>query len=178
MNDKLTLRLRIAITAIVTLLVWGHIAWDHFHGGIPTHYLLHDKDMPGIPNWLGALVLPFFTWFLLSRIHKRIDREGDSENLGTAVRRFVAALLVGISMSVFFTYYVPILNYILLALFVLAFFIPLYKSEYLLGYVLGSAFTFGAIIPMGFGSILALVFFICYKISRVVIGVFKKERET
>ncbi len=178
MKDKLSLRLRIIITAIVTLLVWGHIIWDHFHGGIPTHYLLHDKDMPGIPNWLGALILPFFTWFLLSRIHKRIDKEGSSESLGTVLLRFVAALLVGISMSVFFTLGIDVIDYILLSLFALAFVIPLYKAEYLLGYVLGSAFSFGAIIPMGFGSLLALVFFICYKISRGIIGLFKNQKET
>ena len=68
---KLTQRSRILITAVVTLLVWSHIAWDYFHEGIPVHYLLHNADLPGIPNWLGAIVLPFFTWFLLfSKVHQ------------------------------------------------------------------------------------------------------------
>ncbi|MGC1516195.1 MAG: hypothetical protein WA810_11525 [Maribacter sp.] len=48
----------------------------------------------------------------------------------------------------------------------LAFFFPVYKSEYLVGWVLGSMFTFGAMIPMVFGSILAGLFFIFYYLPR------------
>lgn len=177
---KLPLRLRILITTIVLLLVWGHIAWDYFHGGIPTHYLLHDDNMPGFPNWLGGIILPFFTWFLLYRIHKRIDNtEGDvaSESLRIVLFRFIAAALVAIAISVCFIHDVKEIDYILGAVLVLAFFFPIYKSEYLLGWVLGASFTFGAIIPMGFGSIFALVFFIFYTFPRKLIGFFKKPKQ-
>ena len=170
---KLPLRLRLVITIIVTLLVCGQLAWDHFHGGIPTHYLLHDKNLPGIPNWLGAIVLPFFTWFLLYRIHKRIDGRDlqvASESLRIVILRFLAAAMIAITIAVCFMNGIDVIDYIMGSLFLLAFFFPLYKSEYLLGWVLGSTFTFGAIIPIGFGSIFALVFFIFYKVLRGIIG--------
>ena len=176
---KLPLRHRILITIIVTLLVWGHIAWDHFHGGIPTHYLLHDKDLPGIPNWWGAIVLPFFTWFLLYRIHKRIDRGVTpvaSESLRSVILRFFTAALVAIAIAVCFMNGIDVVDYIMGCLFILAFFFPLYKSEYLLGWVLASTFTFGAIIPIGFGSIIALVFFIFYKVPRSIKSYFKSKK--
>lgn len=175
---KLPLRLRVLITSTVTFLVWGHIAWDHFHGGIPTHYLLHDDSLPGIPNWLGAIVLPFFTWFLLYRIHTRIDLPdipNVSESINKVYFRFIAAFLVSVSIAIFFTLEIDIIDYLMGCIFILAFFLPLYKSEYLLGWVLGSAFTFGAIIPIGFGSIFALILFIFYKVSRVVLGLFQSK---
>lgn len=177
---KLPLNLRIGITIVVTLLVWTHIIWDYFHGGIPTHYLLHDDNLPGLPNWLGGIILPFFTWFLLYRIHKRIDEHDTpiaSESLRSIVLRFLLAMMVAIAISILFTFEIDIIDYIMLAIFALAFIFPLYKSEYLLGWVIGSAFTFGAIIPIGFGSIFALVFFGCYKISRLVLGFFRKVKK-
>lgn len=177
---KLTLRIRILITSLVTLLVWGHILWDHLHGGIPTHFLLHDDNLPGIPNWLGAIVLPFFTWFLLYRIHTRIDWPDipvASESLRKVILRFILAFLISVSIAIFFTMEIDIIEYIMGSIFILAFFFPLYKSEFLLGWVLGSTFTFGAIIPMGFGSIFALIFFIFYKISRAVFGLLRSKGE-
>ena len=180
MNDKLSLRRRIGITAVVSLLIWCHLAWDYFHGGIPTHFLFHDKDLPGIPNWWGGLVLPIFTWFLLFRIHKRIDNSEislRSESLRKVILRFFAAALVAIAISVCFMNGIEVTDYIMGSLFVLAFIFPLYKSEYLLGWVLGSTFSFGAMIPIGFGSILALLFFIFYKTSKLILGFFNSKEK-
>ena len=175
---KLTLRLRILITGIVTLLVWSHVAWDYFHGGVPTHYLLLDDRLPGIPNWWGAAILPFFTWFMLYRIHKRIDGREllvTSESLRNVVLRFLAAVLVAVSIAVCFMNGIEVIDYIMGSLFVLALFFPLYKSEYILGWVLGASFTFGAIIPMGFGCLLALIFFIFYQLGKTIIGFFRSK---
>lgn len=174
--DKLSLKSRIRITAVVTLAIWAHILWDYFHGGIPVHYVFHDDALPGIPNWVGGLVLPFFTWFLLYRIHRRIAGYGTipaSECLNAILKRFLASLSVALSISVFFSFQIDIIDYIMLAIFILALVYPLYKSEYLLGWVLGSSFTFGAIIPIVFGSILALLFFLLYRTSRFVLGYFR-----
>lgn len=177
--DKLTSKSRISITVVVTLLVWGHIIWDYFHGGIPVHYVLHDDALPGIPNWVGGLVLPFFTWFLLYRIHRRMsgfEMLPASERLNAILKRFLLSLSIALSISVFFSLQIDIIDYIMLGIIVLALFYPLYKSEYLLGWVLGSSFTFGAIIPIVFGSILALMLFIVYKLSTFVVGFVKTKR--
>ncbi|WP_350288126.1 hypothetical protein [uncultured Croceitalea sp.] len=165
MSYKLGQNRRLLITTIVTLLIWGHIAWDYFHGGIPTHYLFHDASMPGIPNWLGGIVLPFFTYFLLYRMHKRIDSPNSKENVQQVVLSFLASALIAISISICFMNEIDVIDYIMGALFILAFFKPLYKAEYLLGWVLGSSFTFGAIIPIGFGSLICLLFFLFYKVG-------------
>jgi len=168
---KLPINLRIIITVILTLIVWAHIAWDYFNGGIPTHYLFQNDALPGIPNWLGGLVLPFFTWFILHRIHKRIDSVEipvASESLRSVIVRFLLAMGIAITISVFFVNEIDLIDSIMLAILILAFIFPLYKSEYLLGWVMGSSFTFGATIPIGFGSILALLFFVLYKTPRLI----------
>lgn len=166
MTVTLSKQHRVLITLVVTLLVWGHVLWDHFHGGIPTHYLFHNENMPGIPNWVGAIILPFFTWFLLQRINKRMIGSLGKESLMKIGLRFLAGLVFAITISICFLNDIMIVDYIMGAIFLLALIFPLYKSEYLLGWVLGAAYTFGAVIPMGFGSLLCLVFFLMYSLVK------------
>jgi len=176
---KPRLKLRILSTSIVTLLVWAHILWDYFHGGIPTHYLFRDDNLPGIPNWLGGIVLPFFTWFLLYRIHKRINNTEisiASKGIRVVIIRFLLAMTISIMISIFFSFEIDIIDHIMLVIAIMAFIFPFYKSEYLLGWVVGSTFTFGAMIPMVFGSLLALIFYLVYKLPRVIINYFQSKK--
>lgn len=168
MKNQLTKNVILSITAIITLLIWGHITWDYTHGGIPTHYLLHSKDMPGIPNWWGAIVLPFFTYFLLFRISKRLNERGNKESLKQIGLRLLGGLLFAVCISVSFMNGIEITDYIMGLIFIMAFIFPLYKSEYFLGWVLGSSFSFGAMIPILFGSMLCLIFFLIYQLVGVV----------
>src|SRR6056297_969866 len=164
MKNQLTQKGRILITTIVTLLIWGHVAWDYAHEGIPVHYILQSKDMPGIPNWWGAIVLPIFTYFLLSRIAKRLNKPKNKESLKLIGSRLLAGVIFAVGISISFMNEIDITDYIMGLIFILAFVFPLYKSEYLLGWVFGSAFSFGAIIPMLFGSILCFIFFLIYQL--------------
>ena len=140
---------------------------------IGIHYLLHDKSMPGIPNWWGGIVLPFFTYFLLYRINKRYLGKVDTGIRKSIIIRFALGLLFAICISVSFINEIPITDYLMLSLFVLALFFPLYRSEYLLGWVLGASFTFGAIIPIGFGSLLCFAFFLLFKICQGLLKLLK-----
>jgi hypothetical protein len=167
MNFKLTLINRIFFTAIVTLLSWAHLAWDYFHGGIPTHYLLHRRDLPGISNWWGGIVIPLLTWFLLYRIKRRVYDKDINEVSNTpnhAIYGFFGALLFGILLSFFFAIGTDVPGYLMIGLFIISFFIPIYRAEHLLGFVLGMAYTFGGILPIVIGSILVLIFMIDYRV--------------
>ena len=169
MNQKLTLKARIIFTGIVTILIWGHLAWDYFHEGVPTHHILQREDLPGISNWWGGILLPLLTWFLLYLIQKRMN-EDDKSNINSNsihyVYRFLGAFLFGILLSFFFTIGSDIPSYMMIGVIPLSFFIPLYRAEYLLGYVLGMTYTFGPILPIVVVVILTVIFIISYKFIR------------
>jgi len=175
MKTQLNQSIRIVISLAVTLLIWGHIAWDYVHGGIPTHYILHNKDLPGIPNWWGGLVLPLITYFLLFRIQQRIKKPASKETLQKIGLRFLSGLIFAVTISICYMQDIQIVDYIMGLVFLMAFIFPIYKSEYFLGWVLGASFTFGAIIPIGFGSLLCLVFFIIYHLVGFIKSLLKSK---
>ena len=175
MNEKAFFNTSLYFTGIVTIAIWSLLAWNHYHGGVPSHHILHREDLPAISNWWGVLLLPLLTWFLLYRIQKRIMRDNVekskvSKPLGNILFGFTVALLFGILLSVFFTFgYSNISGYILSGLFLLALFFPFYWAECMLGFVIGMTFTFGVVLPTAVGIILALVGAVLYLYVRPVI---------
>lgn len=168
-SKGLSVKTRILITAGVTFLVWAHLLWDHFHGGVPTHHLLQRADMPGISNWWGGLTLPLVTFLLLFWIHKNLlnIQGGEPKKSGNnIIMRFIRALIFGILLSVFFSLGSPAPGYMLLISIFLSFFIPLYLPEYLLGLILGMSYTFGANLAILVAFVLMLVFLVAYKMIR------------
>ncbi|NKI32709.1 hypothetical protein [Croceivirga thetidis] len=170
---KFNLQSRIICTALVTVLVWAHVLWDYFHDGIPVHYLFMDKNMPPFPNWLGAIILPFFCWVLLARIAKRVNNHDDKDSLKLVFMRFLSAFAVSLAISVCFENGIEIPGLLLLSIFAQAFIFPLYKSEFLLGWVLGTSYTFGAMIPMLFAVVLAGVFYLFFQIRVITLRFFR-----
>ncbi|MGO4905855.1 hypothetical protein [Flavobacterium sp. W20_MBD1_R3] len=172
MDEKMFFKIRIYFTGIVTIAIWTLLAWNYYHGGVPSHHILNDKDLPEISNWWGGLLLPFLTWFLLYRIQKRIVRHnnGRSETSNYqkhTLYRFTGSLLFGVLLSVFFTFgYSDLSGYMILGLLPLALYFPIFRAECLLGFVIGMTFTFGAVLPTGIGSILTLVSAILYILVR------------
>ncbi len=71
---------------------------------------------------------------------------------------FVASLIFGILLSVSFTSgYETVSSYLFLGMILLAVLFPVYRAEYVLGFVLGMTFTFGAVLPTAIGTMIALV---------------------
>ena len=64
MTDLTRTRARRTITVLVALAELGHLAWEHFHGGVVSHHLLNRADLPAISNAWGAVFLPALAWFL------------------------------------------------------------------------------------------------------------------
>lgn len=174
MNEKAFFKIRLYVTAFVTLAIWSLLLWNYFHGGIPKHHILADETLPEISNAWGGILLPLLTWFLTYRVQKRIFTNADaveaSKRFTTAVYGFVGALLFGILLCVFFKLgYSGIPGYMMLSLLALAFFFPIYRSECLLGFVIGMTYTFGAVLPTGIGSILASIGAVFYLLVRPAI---------
>jgi hypothetical protein len=179
MTKQQFFRTRIYFTAIVAIATWLLLIMNHFHGGVPSHHILADKDLPAVSNWWGAIVLPLLTWLLLHRIQKGAFHNHDSstETLHLLRQRlfgFIGALLFGAVLSTCFTFgYTDVCGYMVLCLFPLALFIPIYRAEYLLGFVLGMTFTFGAVLPTMVGAILSLaglVIYLCIRSGLLYVG--------
>ena len=175
MNEKSFFKIRLYLTGTVTIAVWALLAWNYYHGGVPSHHIGANEDLPAISNGWGALLLPMLSWYLLYRIQKRVygNKPGNAEVptvLRHALYGFAGALLFGSLISACFTSgYADITGNLVLGLLPLALFFPLYRAECLLGFVIGMTFTFGAVLPTGFGTLLVLVSLVLYLIIRPAI---------
>ena len=146
-------------TGAISLIIWSLLAWQYFHDGIPSHHFLADKNMPLVSNGWGAVVIPILTWFLLFRVEKRLFVTSDTIPFPTqTIKAFSGALILGLALSLAINYdFKTFSSNVPLILIILAFFIPTFRSEYLLGFVLGLAYTLGGVLPTVVGSILLLV---------------------
>jgi hypothetical protein len=175
MNEKLFLKTQLYFIGIVSIAIWSLLTWDYYHGGVPSHHLLHREDLPSFSNWWAGLLLPLLTWLLFSRIKKRLDSDKEKNSLLLNIPLhilygFIGALLFGIVLSIFFTLgndEVPF--YMMMGLFAASLFFPIYRAECFLGFVIGMTFTFGGVLPIGIGSILALFGAVLYLLIRPAI---------
>lgn len=193
MNEKLFFKVRLYFTAIVTLAIFSLLSWNYFHGGVPSHHILNDRNLPEISNWWGCLLLPLLVWYLFYTLKKRVvgvDDENQKLKLFPVkiIYAFIGSLILGILLSVFFTLgYENFPAYILLVILVSGLFFPIYRAEYVLGFVIGMTFTFGAVLPTGVAIILALIgvfFYMCirplilYVVSRFLFVVVSRGQKT
>jgi hypothetical protein len=164
MNDRRLFRG--ASTAVVAFAYWIFLAWQHVHGGVPSHHLFDRADMPAISNMWGGLLLPLMTWFLIGRVQQRMALQGAASKRYAWIG-FVCAVMFGMLLSIFFTLGNDLVsNRMFESLFLIALFIPIYRAEYLLGFVLGMAYTFGGVLPSIIGSVAALILMVIYRYVR------------
>jgi len=154
-------RMRVCLTGVVFLAEWAHLIWEHLHGGVVRHHILHRPELPAISNWWGALLLPALAWFLLGRIHRRMVSRADQDRVPSkptvgVIVGFVGALTCGILLAASFTYhYDALASYLFQGALLLALLLPVYRAECVLGFVLGMTPTFGALLPTAVGSLIA-----------------------
>ncbi|MBZ9731730.1 hypothetical protein LB467_18785, partial [Salegentibacter sp. JZCK2] len=85
-------------------------------------------------------------------------------------RLFIIGLFCAILIAISFTYkYTLFIDNVIYLLLILSLLIPIYYSEFILGFILGMTYTFGAILPTVFILIFAAIGFIIYRFIRPVI---------
>ena len=162
MKETEFIKWRVYVTALVLVLESVHLAWEYFNGGVPSHHLLNNPDLPAISNWWGVLLLPAIAWFLSGGIQKRIALQSASKIYSvipsSVIAGFVGALLFGISLSLSFSLgYETLSSYLFFGMLLVALIFPVYRGEYILGFILGMTFTFGAILPTIISFIIAFL---------------------
>lgn len=170
-------RLRWTGTALVAAFVWALLAWEYTHGGIVTHRLLARDDLPGLSNAWGGLLLPALAWYLLGRMQRRPDASprtgGAPSGRGAMLAGFVGAAGYGAVMA--YCYVAgpaEVTSVMARAVLLIALVVPIYRSEYVLGFVLAMAYTFGGILPVLFAAVVALLAFAIHRgVRRAFAGV-------
>jgi hypothetical protein len=156
-------KIRLYITGVVTIVIWGLLAWEYTHGGFQSHHILRRKDLPELQNWWGGILLPVLTWFLLNRIQKRPESILSKQ----VIYGFLSAFIIAVSIIVLVHFDIhDIPRYLLMSILIIALFYPIYRAECMLGFVLGMTFSFGAVLPIFIGSILAIIGFLIYNLIR------------
>lgn len=155
--------IRLSVTAGVTLAYWALLGWQHLHGGVPGHSFMARADMPVISNWWGALVVPAVCLLLTGRVQARLERlrpdaAAADMALRTAILAFGGAVTYGALMAIgFATDHREVSSRLFQALPVVGLLLPVYRAEYVLGFLLGLTYTFGAVLPTVIATAVALV---------------------
>lgn len=158
-------RLRWPLTLAVALCYTSLLVWQQLNAGVPGHSFLAREDMPAISNWWGTLVLPALTFLTAERLRARLEKGGrdpgvgahhTGANLGVAAAAFGGALLFGAALAVSFaTGHANISALLFQSLLVIGLLLPIYRAEYVLGFVLGMTLTFGAVLPTFVATVMA-----------------------
>ena len=156
-------------TGFVALAIWSMLIWQYFHDGVPSHHLLHRADFPAISNWWGAVLLPALTWFLIGATEKRIEKAPTENTAKSAVIGFVIAIFYGAALSLAFSFNYPEISSVMFpGILFFAVFYKVYRSEFILGFILSMSITFGAVLPTLFGTIIGLLAFVVHTLVQFV----------
>ncbi|WP_318310123.1 hypothetical protein [Flagellimonas crocea] len=156
------------ITSAIILFILSILLLEYFRGGVVSHHLLANENLPKVSNWWGLLTIPMVSWLVLSNIQKRNLNEKNelSPVSKPQLYGFIGAFLFGIIMTGLFYSPWNIHNYLLLLTFLVALFFPIYKGEYYLGFIISMAYGFGGILPVVFGLVLIIIYAVEYMLIR------------
>ena len=155
-------RIRLALTGVVTLSYWALLAWQYFHDGVPRHHLLARADLPSFSNWWGAVTVPALVWFLTGRVQLRLAAArsaGAADDIlrSAGITSAGAALYAVALAGAFLLGREEVSSVLFQAIPLLGLLLPIYRAEYVLGFVLGLTYAFGPVLPVIIASVLALV---------------------
>ncbi len=149
------------LQSIGSLLVLGiillHLTFEHLQGGIRSHHLLNQADLPAISN-LWGLLLPLLAWFLLGTLQQRLATSTHIHAKRSAIITAVSVFCYSLALAVSFQLQqMDITEWLFQGLLLAAIFLPFYRAELFLALVLGMTFAFGAILPCGVATVLAAI---------------------
>jgi hypothetical protein len=129
----------------------AHLAWEASHGGIKSHHLLNQTDLPAVSNSWGR-------------------RTTTSANaLSRALAAFCGSLMVALALSAAFRLESSNLTAgLFFAVLLSGVALRTYRAEYVFGFVLGMTFVFGSVLPtmaaLVAGAVSVLAHFVLYPV--------------
>ena len=143
----------------------AHLAWEASHGGIRSHHLLNQADLPAVSNGWGLLVLPVLGWLAAYFVRRRATSRAHAPS--RALAAFCGALVVALALSAAFRLELSnVTAGLFFAVLLSGVALRTYRAEYIFGFVLGMTFVFGSVLPtmaaLVAGTVSVLAHFVVY----------------
>ncbi|WP_208278004.1 hypothetical protein [Massilia oculi] len=165
-----TSRRRILLTLLALCAELALLAREHLHGGVLSHHLLANPDLPALSNWWGLLLVPLLTWCTVGRVERRARLAASAGRplMPAPLIAFLCALAYGATLAALFAAGSPLVDYLFFGLLALALVVRLWHAEYLLGFVLAMSWVAGPILPAMFGSVIAVFSWLVHTAARAL----------
>jgi hypothetical protein len=150
---------------------------EDFNGGVKTHHFLARADLPGFSNWLSLLILPLLGIIVAVRINSLRNSQPSRIPTSTLAACGAGSLAYGAALAASFHFGLEQVSLVLFAgLFLFSLALPVYRAEYIFGFVTGMTVTFGSVIPLTFAVVFATVSFAVRRAAGLVVSVMRKLR--
>jgi hypothetical protein len=170
-------RFPIVIPLTVLAFAAAHLTFEHFTRGVRSHNLLNRTDLPAISNWFGLITLPLLGVVLGLRVRAHPSSTRWARVPVSVLAPVLGALIYGVALAASFSLGATIItSAAFLGLFVCGIVFPVYRVEYILGFVTGMTVTFGGVLPLLVALVVAAVSFVVRYIVSKVAAVFRKKR--
>jgi len=165
-----TSRRRILLTLLALCAELALLAREYLHGGVLSHHLLANPDLPAVSNWWGLLLVPLLTWWTVGRVERRARLAASAGRplMPAPLIAFLCALAYGAMLAALFAAGSPLVDYLFFGLLALALVVRLWHAEYLLGFVLAMSWVAGPILPAMFGSVIAVFSWLVHAAARAL----------
>jgi hypothetical protein len=170
--------------AVVSLVPLAAIAFavafvgmEHFNGGVKTHHFLARADLPGFSNWLSLLILPLLGVVVAVRSNSLQTGKPRSILPFTLAAGAAGSLIYGAALAASFHFGFEKVSLVLFAgLLLLSIALPVYRAEYIFGFVTGMTITFGSVIPLTFALVFATISFVVRRAGLLILSALRKPQ--
>jgi hypothetical protein len=157
-------KLRTVGSIFVLCFILLLLTLEFFNGGISSHHLLNQADLPAISNSWG-LLLPLLAWWLLGSLQQRLAQSTNTHAGRNAIIAGSIIFCCSLALATSFQLqHMAITEWIFQGLLLSAIVLPFYRAELFLAVALGMTFAFGAILPTGVATVLALISLLCQRV--------------
>jgi len=154
---------------VALLFAVAHLGFEHFTGGVQSHNVLNNPDLPAISNWLGLITLPFLGVILALRVRAHTSPSRWAGIPISVLTALLSAAIYGAVLAISFELGASsVTSVVFFGLFVCALLLPVFRAEYVMGFVMGMTFTFGAVLPLLVATVVAVLSFVSRAVIRFV----------
>ncbi len=72
MTDERSYRFEFYVVAFALLYAAVYLGWQATHGGVVSHHLLDQRNLPAISNWRGLAIVPLVGGLAVWSVRRRV----------------------------------------------------------------------------------------------------------